>query len=117
MTLVQVGWWSPTSGICDCPVYERSPHAASLPVFIDKEETMPDELRRRLRLDLELDADSLDDLTAALRQIAYDVDRDGTTVGRRVAGGVSTGYVLNLSCDESVTAESYRAALAERAAR
>lgn len=30
----QVGWMNPQSGvICDCPVYERSPHANSVPVY------------------------------------------------------------------------------------
>lgn len=34
-TLVQVGWRSKGTGeICDCPVYETSPHAASEPVYV-----------------------------------------------------------------------------------
>ena len=33
--LVQVGWRSKVTGvICDCPVYERSPHANSEPVYV-----------------------------------------------------------------------------------
>ena len=35
---VQVGWRSRTSGVmCDCPVYERSPHADSDPVMVPRE--------------------------------------------------------------------------------
>lgn len=31
---VQIGWMNPTTGVmCDCPVYERSPHANSVPVY------------------------------------------------------------------------------------
>ena len=31
---VQVGWMNPTTGVmCDCPVYETSPHANSVPVY------------------------------------------------------------------------------------
>lgn len=34
-SLVQVGWRSRRTGvICDCPTYERSPHADSDPVFM-----------------------------------------------------------------------------------
>lgn len=37
--LVQVGWRSKATGvICDCPVYERSPHANSDPVFVVEED-------------------------------------------------------------------------------
>jgi hypothetical protein len=33
--LVQVGWRSKITGeVCDCPVYEMSPHANSEPVFV-----------------------------------------------------------------------------------
>lgn len=36
--LVQVGWMNPTTGVmCDCPVYELSPHANSVPVWAEKE--------------------------------------------------------------------------------
>lgn len=36
--LRQVGWRSKVTGdICDCPVYERSPHANSEPVFVVEE--------------------------------------------------------------------------------
>lgn len=32
--LVQVGWMNPKTGVmCDCPVYETSPHANSVPVY------------------------------------------------------------------------------------
>lgn len=32
--LVQVGWMNPKTGVmCDCPSYERSPHAKSVPVW------------------------------------------------------------------------------------
>ena len=31
---VQIGWMNPTTGVmCDCPVYETSPHANSVPVY------------------------------------------------------------------------------------
>lgn len=30
----QVGWMNPVTGVmCDCPVYETSPHANSVPVY------------------------------------------------------------------------------------
>lgn len=36
MTLIQVGWRSRLTGeICECPVYERSPHANSDPVYVE----------------------------------------------------------------------------------
>lgn len=35
---VQIGWRNVDTGImCDCPVYERSPHANSEPVMIDSD--------------------------------------------------------------------------------
>lgn len=35
---VQVGWRSRTTGeMCDCPVYEASPHANSDPVLVPRE--------------------------------------------------------------------------------
>jgi hypothetical protein len=31
---VQIGWMNPETGVmCDCPVYETSPHANSVPVY------------------------------------------------------------------------------------
>lgn len=33
---VQIGWMNPTTGVmCDCPVYELSPHANSVPVYAE----------------------------------------------------------------------------------
>ena len=35
---VQIGWRSRLTGeICDCPIYERSPHANSDPVYVPAE--------------------------------------------------------------------------------
>jgi hypothetical protein len=35
MPEIQVGWRSRRTGqICECPVYERSPHANSDPVYV-----------------------------------------------------------------------------------
>lgn len=35
--LIQVGWRSKVTGeMCDCPVYERSPHGNSEPVMVPR---------------------------------------------------------------------------------
>jgi hypothetical protein len=35
---VQIGWRNVDTGImCDCPVYETSPHATSEPVMVDRD--------------------------------------------------------------------------------
>jgi hypothetical protein len=39
VTLVQVAWRSKVTGvICDCPVWETSPHATSEPVYVIRDE-------------------------------------------------------------------------------
>ena len=71
---------------------------------------MPDETipHRRLRLHLDLQADSLDDLWHELRQIADDLDREGREVRDVASGGYSSGYHLTLTCDQYQTGDQYR---------
>lgn len=55
---------------------------------------------RRLRLKLDLEADTLDDLTGALRNLANDMDIDSREeVLDRASGGYHSGYHLTLTCD------------------
>jgi hypothetical protein len=66
---------------------------------------MKDRPRRAYVLTLELQADSRDDLSAALRQLALEVDRD--RISRGVWGGVSSGANYSLDIDESITHDLY----------
>lgn len=70
--------------------------------------------RRRVRMVLDLHADDWDELTAALDgvqvRIAEAKMRGEATVGI-TSGGYSSGFRLDIDEDESVTGDSYRAAL------
>ena len=66
--------------------------------------------RRRLRLVLDLDADDLGEMAAALHRIANDVDLGEVDEGTHSisSGGWATGYQLNLTCDPAQTGDRYR---------
>lgn len=65
--------------------------------------------RRAYVLTLEIGADSRDELCAALRQLEFQVHADQLTSG--VSGGPGSGYTYNLIVDESITHDSYFAAV------
>lgn len=70
--------------------------------------------RRRLRLSLQLDADSLADLRSTLEQIGVELTVEGE-IGElevdRTSGGTTSGYRLRLECDPRVTHDTFVAAL------
>lgn len=70
--------------------------------------------RRRLRLLLDLGADDLHALCAALNVIANDLDHEGRTERETTSGGYSDGWHLVLTdAGEHVTHDSFVAALNE----
>lgn len=69
-------------------------------------------IRRRVEFSLKGGADSWQDLAATLRSIAFDLDQ-GQMRGRAASGGYSAGYSWSADEDESVTHESFAAALEE----
>lgn len=81
-------------------------------VIPDKIRTAP---RRRLLLELELQADSVVDLVVALENFAIQVDRGELTDG--CSGGYSTGSIYKLDEDKTITHESFVKALDEYLAK
>lgn len=69
--------------------------------------------RRRLRLDLNLEADDLDALASALRSIADDLVLVRDEKRLVTSGGFSSGYHLALDCDPEMNGVRYRFELAE----
>ena len=63
---------------------------------------------RRLRLQVDLEADDLDTLTGALREIALDLHIEDREQRVRVSGGYSAGYDLTLTCDQEQTGDRFR---------
>lgn len=73
---------------------------------------MRDDLpRRRHRLKLDLEADSLGELAVALQHIGFLAERGELTKG--YSAGYNSSYDYEFDSDENVTEESYRAAVAE----
>jgi hypothetical protein len=68
--------------------------------------------RRRIELVLTLGADSWEDAADALFNLAQEIER-GRLRGRAVTGGYSSGHTFESSEDETVTHDSYFAALDE----
>lgn len=72
----------------------------------------PERPRRRFVLKLSLGADSYEEMTSALYNIAREFDR--REIGKDMASGSpSSGFSLEWSEDESVTHDSYMAAIDE----
>lgn len=65
--------------------------------------------RRRYRLVLDLHADSLDELSIALRSIDFSVTAEGST--NSTSGGCGSGWHYEVTEDVSMTPEKYRADL------
>ena len=68
----------------------------------------PDIPRRRLRLQLDLGADTLNDLYHALVSIADDLDHNGVEERDQTTGGYTSGHHLTLTCDPDQTGDQYR---------
>lgn len=64
---------------------------------------------RAVRLTLKLDADDMQELAWALRNIADRAERGDMTTG--CTGGPSSGYIYELLHDPTITHDSYHAAL------
>lgn len=69
------------------------------------------ELRRRVRFNLKLEADSWDECWKALDHIATEVARGNLRGPNAASGGPASGYTLTADEDESITHESYFEAL------
>lgn len=67
--------------------------------------------RRRVKLNLDVEADSIKDLFDTLEDIARRVYADDLTKG--FSAGYQSSYSYELSEDESITHESWEAAVAE----
>ncbi len=78
---------------------------------------MADDPRRRLHLDLTLEADALDLLVRELRQIADDLELAGVETGKQTSGAWSCGHHLTLTCDPDQDGDRYRAQLKAWAAQ
>lgn len=65
--------------------------------------------RRAFRLTLDIEADSREELAAAVRSKALEIDMDQLTRG--VYGGYSSGGTYALDVDESITHDSWADAL------
>lgn len=65
--------------------------------------------RRAYVLELKIGADSRNDLIGALRQLEFLIEAEELTAG--VSGGYGSGYTYKLDVDESITHESYMAAI------
>lgn len=68
---------------------------------------------RRLRFLLDLEADSLDELNNALRNIGHSLLLDEQEVREVDSGGWASGYHLELTCDEQMDGDTYRSRLRE----
>ena len=73
----------------------------------DEEKKYP---RRRYVATLKVQADSERDLIGHLFNIATTWDREGMSRSS-VSGGYSSGHIIEVDCDESITHESWEAAL------
>lgn len=67
--------------------------------------------RRRLRLQLDIEADSMDELVSALEQIGHRAERGDLTKG--FSAGYNSSYSYELNEDESITHESWAEDVAE----
>lgn len=70
---------------------------------------------RRLRLKLDLEADTLRDLAMAIQNIGWTLEHDKHASETRTitSGGVTSGHHLELTCDPSMTGERYQQLLTE----
>lgn len=69
--------------------------------------------RRRLRLLLDLQADSLEELATALTNIGRDLLIEDREEREKDSGGWASGYHLELTCDEQMDGDTYRSRLRE----
>ena len=69
-------------------------------------------MKRRITLELDLQADTMPELVASLRGLAFDVARYGDaepeTGHRMVSGGYCTGYIASFEVDKDMTGDKYR---------
>jgi hypothetical protein len=69
--------------------------------------------KRRLTLTLNLQADDMDEMARALRQIALDFDMKPDEYRRSTSGGWASGYDLKVDVDPEMTGDLYRERLDE----
>lgn len=62
---------------------------------------------RRLRMTLDLEADSLSELARALIQISTDLEIDGREERNMQSGGVTNGYHLKVTCNPEMTPKRF----------
>lgn len=70
----------------------------------------PSPVRRRYVAKINLQADTEKDLIRHLFEIATGWDRDGMS-SSSVSGGYSSGHIIEVDCDDSITHESWEEAL------
>ena len=75
---------------------------------------MSDLPRRRLVLNLSLQADDLAELGQALRTLGNDLEWENLEEREITSGGYSSGFHLTLTCDQEMTGDRYRKLLMER---
>lgn len=63
---------------------------------------------RRLRLVLDLEADDLTELAAAMIRLANELELDGAEQVEGASGGVASGHHFTLTCDPTQTGDRYR---------
>ena len=73
----------------------------------------PDVPHRRLRLRLDLEADALDDIVAALERVAFDLELAEQETAERDSGGSAHGFHYTLTCDTQQTGDRFREQLRE----
>ncbi len=67
--------------------------------------------RRRVVLDLKMEADSWADLQSGLEGLVHSLNRHGELSAACVSGGSSSGHYFTTNEDKSITHESWRVAL------
>lgn len=73
---------------------------------------MPEVLpKRRLQMRLDIQADSISELSDALRNIGIDLEIEGREEREVTSGGWGSGYHYSLTCDPDMDGDIYRAEL------
>lgn len=67
---------------------------------------------RRLRLNLDLEADDLHELAHALMAIGNDLELEGAEMREVTSGGYASGHHLVLACDDSMDHDRFASELA-----
>lgn len=67
--------------------------------------------RRRIMVEIKIDADSWRDVRAAFRSFEADIVMHGKLSTNCISGGYSSGWILASSEDETITHESWEAEL------